>query len=139
LASPDEGDPETAAEFRKGIRRRFDALEHKRRAALAQLDAFRAEAAPDGPGDPALLEVIPQLGFRFAKLPDALKREIFDAFRLRVRYDGRDRGAQLQVTILAAVGPDLAQIGERAAAVAGAIDQPIRERPRQDSNLRPSA
>jgi site-specific DNA recombinase len=31
--SPDEndGDPETAAEFRKGIRRRFDALEHKRR------------------------------------------------------------------------------------------------------------
>ncbi|MFF3819284.1 hypothetical protein ACFYYD_22225 [Streptomyces bluensis] len=61
-----------------------------------------------------------------------LKREIFDAFRLRVRYDGRDRGVQLQVTILAAVAPDLAQIGERAAMAARAVDQPIRERPRQE-------
>ncbi|MER6015880.1 hypothetical protein [Streptomyces bluensis] len=61
-----------------------------------------------------------------------LKREIFDAFRLRVRYDGRDRGVQLQVTILAAVAPDLAQIGEQAAMAARAVDQPIRERPRQE-------
>jgi len=54
LASLDEndGDPEIAAEFRKGIRRRFDALEHKRRAALAQLESYRAEAAPDRLGDP---------------------------------------------------------------------------------------
>jgi hypothetical protein len=103
------------------------------------LESYRAEAAPDRLGDPGLLETSPQLGFRFAKLPDELKREIFEAFRLRVRYDGRDRGVQLQAIILAAVAPDLAQIGEGAAAVARGVDQPIRERPRQDSNLRPSA
>lgn len=120
------------------------------RRAIARVEPAEALAAPgdaadaavqeaDGRGDHRLLEAIPQLGFRFAKLPDALKREIFDGFQLRVRYDGRDRGVQLQVTILAAVAPDLAQIGERAAMAVWAVDQPIRERPRQDSNLRPSA
>ncbi|MDO0930215.1 recombinase family protein [Streptomyces sp. DG2A-72] len=139
LASPDAdgGDPETAAEFRKGIRKRFDALEHKRREVLAQLKQYREEAASsDGPGDVELIEAIPQLSFRFAQLPDALKREIFDAFQLRVRYDGRDHGVQLQATILGAVAPDLAQIGERAAAVARAVGQPIRERPRREPQSR---
>ncbi|MEX2972533.1 recombinase zinc beta ribbon domain-containing protein [Streptomyces sp. C184] len=126
LTSPDEddGDPETSAEFRRGIRKRFDALEQRRRATLAQLETYRAEAAPDDSGDRGLLEAIPQLGFRFAQLPDALKREIFDAFRLRVRYDGRDRGVQLQVTILAAIAPDLAQLGERASGPPGRATSP---------------
>ncbi|KPI04493.1 Recombinase [Actinobacteria bacterium OK074] len=141
LASPDgdDGDPETAAEFRRGIRKRFDAMEHERRAVLAQLETLRTETAPAGPGDLDLIEAIPQLSFRFAHLPDTLKREVFDAFRLRVRYDGRDRGVQLQATIMGAVAPELARIGERAGTAARAVDQPIGERPRQDSNLRPSA
>lgn len=135
----DDGDPETAAEFRKGVRKRFDATERQRREVLAKLEACRAETAPGGQGDPSLLEAIPQLRFRFAELPVTLQRELFDAFQLRVRYDGRDRGVQLQVTIFAAATPDLVRLVERAANAARAVDQPIEGRPRQDSNLRPSA
>lgn len=55
---------------------------------------------------------------------------------LRVRYDGRDRGVQLQATILATAAPDLVQIEERAAAVARSAGQPMRGRPGRDVEQR---
>ncbi|MDI5973708.1 recombinase family protein [Streptomyces sp. SL13] len=138
-ADEDGDDPQTAAEFRKGLRKRFDATEHERQDVLARIDAYREETVPDDAGDPSLLEAVPQLSVRFSRLPDALKREIFDAFRLRVHYDGRDRTVRLEVTVVAAVAAGLAKIATRAATAVGAADQPLWKCPRQDSNLRPSA
>jgi len=134
LAAPDEfGDPETGAEFRRGIRKRFDALESERRDALTQIERYRADSKPEsGPGDAALINAIPQLGLRFAQLPDNLKRDIFDAFQLRVRYDGRDRGTQLGATITADAVPDLVRVSGRAASIMGVVDQPIVGRPRRE-------
>ncbi|MFM9442125.1 hypothetical protein [Streptomyces acidiscabies] len=95
-------------------------MEFERRDALAQIERYRADSKSEsGPGDAALIDAIPQLGLRFAQLPDNLKRDIFDAFQLRVRYDGRDRGTRLQATITADAVPDLGRVGERAAAIGG--------------------
>nr|WP_240929473.1 recombinase family protein [Streptomyces coryli] len=134
-----DGDPATAAEFRRGIRRRYDALETQRRDALARLDEL--QPAPGGgqgaAGDAALLDALPQLSLRYRDLPTSIQRQIYDAFQLRVRYDCRNRGVEIQATIRAAVLDDLAAIARRAAETAGsdqAADQPLGERPRQGAS-----
>ncbi|WP_325051957.1 recombinase family protein [Streptomyces triticagri] len=134
-----DGDPETTAEFRRGIRKRFDALEQRRRAAQAKAEQIRSGSGERGAGDPDLLCAIPQLSISFAALSEGIRREIFDSYRLRVRYDGRDRGVRIEATITAAVAPDLAAVVERTGKTMSDADQPISVRPRQDSNLRPSA
>ncbi|MFC9909630.1 hypothetical protein [Streptomyces sp. NPDC059862] len=65
----DAGGPETTAEFARGSANGFDALEHQRRAAVAQLEQYRAETSSStGPGNIELIEALPQLTLRFGQL-----------------------------------------------------------------------
>ncbi|MCW2870544.1 MAG: Site-specific recombinase [Streptomyces oryziradicis] len=138
LDSDDDGDPETTAEFRRGIRKRYDDLERQRRQLLAKIAAADAEAG-ERSGDAELLDLIPQLPVRLAKMPETAQREIYDAFQLQLHYRGPNRQLQLQVTISAGLAENMGRVMGRAIAAAGGDDQPISACPRQDSNLRPSA
>ncbi|MGP3991924.1 hypothetical protein [Streptomyces sp. 3N207] len=139
-AEDDDGDPEFAAEFRKGIRKQFDRLERQRRDILARITEAETATQPPKAANTALLDTLPQLRTRLRDLPPAIQREIFDAFQLQIRYDHRDRSAEIQVTIAAALTDRLNGIAESAAAATEpGGNQPFSARPRQDSNLRPSA
>lgn len=137
----DDGDPATAAAFRKGVRDRFDRIERERRTVLDQL-ARHTESTPATPsGDPGLLAALPRLPTEFPRLPEGVRRELYAAFQLQVRYDPRDRGVKLRATVTPDLAARVTEIttptGDGAAP--GDVDQPIRKCPRQDSNLRPSA
>ena len=143
LDSDDEDedtDPQTAAEFRRGIRRRYDDLEKQRRAILAKITETETETQT---GSGELLELIPRLRVRLPDLPPEAQRQIYDAFQLQLHYRGADRRLQLQVTISAALAENIdritGQIAERIETDTQGSDQPFRACPRQDSNLRPSA
>ncbi|MGW7007307.1 recombinase family protein [Streptomyces sp. NPDC054933] len=125
----DDGDPQTTAEFRRGIRRRYDDLERQRRALLAKI--AETEAANQA-GDEELLDAIPQLSIRLGKLPEAAQREIYNAFQLQLHYRGPDRQLQLQVTISAALAENMGRITKQAVAAAHGVDQPFSECPRQE-------
>ncbi|MFE9335536.1 recombinase family protein [Streptomyces sp. NPDC007063] len=143
LAEEDGGDPEASRRFRRGIRERYDRLDQERRTLLAQ--AQQAAAPSCGPSlavGTELLNALPQLTPRFAELPEAVQREIYDAFRLEVRYHRPRREIHLQVTVSAATATDLARLTTQALVPGtgnATLDQPCFVRPRQDSNLRPSA
>ena len=143
LDSDDEDedtDSQTAAEFRRGIRRRYDDLEKQRRAILAKITEAETETQT---GSGELLELIPRLRVRLPDLPPEAQRQIYDAFQLQLHYRGADRRLQLQVTISAALAENIdritGQIAERIETDTQGSDQPFRACPRQDSNLRPSA
>ncbi|ARQ70613.1 hypothetical protein [Streptomyces marincola] len=89
-------------------------------------------------GDTALLDALPRLGACFSRLPVHVEREIYGAFRLRVRYDGRDRSLHLQVTISETLAADVADITAAAhpSAAPGAGNQPSWVRPRQEPKRR---
>ncbi|MFZ3557621.1 recombinase family protein [Streptomyces sp. BH055] len=144
------GDPETTRAFRQGIRSRYDRLGGERRTLAAELDSLQAaqtSASSGGRGreglsDPELINFLPVLTTRFAELPEAAQRKLYDAFRLEVRYNRNHREVGLTVTIPAAIAADLGELTRRTVMPppGGAHgDQPGFERPRQDSNLRPSA
>ncbi len=143
------GDPETTRAFRQGIRSRYDRLDAERRALTAELGTLlQAETSvPGGQGwerlsGPELINLLPVLTTRFAELPEAAQRKLYDAFRLEVRYNRLQREVWLTVTIPAAFAADLGELTRRTVIPSPGHahgDQPGFERPRQDSNLRPSA
>lgn len=65
MAEDDDGDPGSAAAFRKGIRSRFDDLARQRQPIVDQLTQHEAATASPAHGDPTLLEAIPELSLRF--------------------------------------------------------------------------
>ncbi|MEW2453244.1 recombinase family protein [Streptomyces albus] len=143
LAGEDDGDPETAAEFRKSIRKQFDRLERQRRDVAAKITeaetAATAASGADGADASGLLDMLPHLNTRMADLPSNVQCALYDAFHLQIHYDHRDRGAEIRVTVAAPLLGEITGIAERAAATSPGVDQPFSARPRQDSNLRPSA
>jgi site-specific DNA recombinase len=138
MTEDDGGDPLSAAAFRKGIRARFDKLDHERRAVLDQLTQQETTIGPAAGGDATLLDAVPELGLHFTELPEPVQREIYDALRLRVEYDNRDRGVKLQATIMPALIPRVAEITAAAAVTPGdhrdGVDHPFSARPRCGSD-----
>ncbi|WP_323809150.1 recombinase family protein [Kitasatospora acidiphila] len=156
-----DGDLELAARFRAGVRNSFkelDAAGQKLRAQPAEVVAERA--GDDTAQDLDVLRYIPLLRTRLPDVPEDLQRELYDAFRLVVRYDRRCREVTLQATIPARLAGEVAHLVEQVSSMCLAdpdgklaaeadqpepcshsapADQPSCERPRQDSNLRPSA
>ncbi|MCX5431581.1 recombinase family protein [Streptomyces sp. NBC_00257] len=147
LAGDEEGDPESSKAFRRGIRERYDRLDRERRTLHAELHEHQQRAAAGTPDqNAALITLLPQLGTRLSALPEEAQRQLYDAYRLEVRYTRPRREIQIQVTIPAATATDLADLTARTVtptvtplAARTGVDQPCLERPRQDSNLRPSA
>ncbi|WP_235093356.1 hypothetical protein [Streptomyces sp. A1-5] len=92
-----------------------------------------------------LIDLLPRLGTSIAALPEPDQRRLYDAFQLEVRYHRPRREIQLQATVPAATAGELSALTRQAIApLTGnregeGTDQPCFGRPRQDSNLRPSA
>lgn len=143
LAEDDDGDPDSSRAFRRGIRDRYDRLDRERRDLVAELHIHQQQAASGSPAqNAALIKLLPQLGPRLAELPEEHQRQLYDAYRLEVRYLRPRREIQLCVTIPAATATELAELTARTLTPLAArtgVDQPSFGRPRQDSNLRPSA
>lgn len=80
-------DTETERSFREAIRTEHAALERQRqdlRRRLAALDATATGGPPDD--DPSLLDALPRLNLRVADCPEAVQRQLYDAFGMEVRY-----------------------------------------------------
>ncbi|MFI9080771.1 recombinase family protein [Streptomyces sioyaensis] len=139
----DDGDPETSREFRRSIRERFDRHERKRRELLTQLHQHEQSGTGEEQQNADLIDLLPRLGTSLAKLPEAEQRRLYDAFQLEVHYLRPRREIQLQVTVPAATADELSRLTQQVVApltaAGGGTDQPCFGRPRQDSNLRPSA
>jgi hypothetical protein len=82
-----ESDTEAERCFREAIRSEHAAIERQRQDLRSQLaDPDPPPTAQRGPGDPALLEALPQLDLRLDSAPETIQRAIYDAFELRLRY-----------------------------------------------------
>ncbi|GIH99154.1 putative recombinase [Planobispora takensis] len=91
-------DSDGDAEFARRLRARFAELETDRRTRAEQL--AEAEANPPARDHrTGLLDMIPMLSARLADLPEDLRRELFAAFHLEVRYNDRTGVALLRITI----------------------------------------
>ncbi len=144
LSEDDEGDPATAREFRRGIRRRYDAAE-KSRIELSQEIATIGAADGIPTSDVAILDLLPQIGVDWDATPLELQRRLFDAFQLRITYRGPDRHLDIEVTVRAGLAKELSRVVDAVTAADSAgrcgagVSQPFTGCPQQDSNLRPSA
>jgi DNA invertase Pin-like site-specific DNA recombinase len=122
-------DPEGA--FAASVEERITELERERRAALEQLAALEAAEPTEG-RNVALLDALPlAAGLDLATLPDAVRRSLLDAFRLRVEYDRASNHVQLVVTLdddtldaVRSLGDVLPFPVDRAQERGGAVDGP---------------
>ena len=143
LAEPDEDDPETAKEFRRGIRKRYEAAEKRRRELLTEISKFDTPTE-QSTSDPDILGLLPQLGLSWGHIPIALQRQLFDAFQLRMTYHGPDRNLAIEATVRPGLAEELSKVVLAVTAKTDGehregLNQPFSECPQQDSNLRPSA
>jgi Phosphotransferase enzyme family len=87
--------------YRASIRDRFTDLTAK----IAHAEKERSEdrsAKVDGrTDDPALLDALPQLRLNLPTAPQQLQRALYEAFDLKIIYNGERREAKLRVTITA--------------------------------------
>ena len=139
----DAGDPETSREFRRSIRERFDRHERKRRELLTRLQQHEQSRSGTEEPNAGLIDLLPRLGVSLASLPEAEQRRLYDAFQLEVHYLRPRREIRLQVTVPAATAEELGRLARQVVTPLTVArtgeDQPCFGRPRQDSNLRPSA
>ncbi|MET9294310.1 recombinase family protein [Streptomyces sp. NPDC003077] len=140
----EDGDPDTSREYRRTLRERFDRHERKRRDLLTRLHHYENSITKgDKRPNTALIDLLPRLGTSIAHLPEAEQRRLYDAFQLEVHYLRPRREIRLQVTVHAATAQELSRLTQRVVApltpADNGSDQQCSKRPRQDSNLRPSA
>jgi DNA invertase Pin-like site-specific DNA recombinase len=93
------GDDQIDQQWRDQLRASFADLATQAKTAQARLDDISQQAATPGNGDTAILDHLPVLDVNVANLPDELQRELFDAFRLQIRYHQPTRRVTLRVTI----------------------------------------
>jgi site-specific DNA recombinase len=90
--------PADPADLLAGIRGL--ALE-EHRAKTGELAQLAAHQDQPGSPDPGLLAALPQLPLRLAGLPEHLRRSLYDAFQLQVRYHRPRHEVTIRVTIRA--------------------------------------
>jgi site-specific DNA recombinase len=92
-----DDDPQGAM-FRQ-IRQRMQQLEKERREKLEELEALRREQPDVSPGSPELLDELPVSDEQLVSAPEGLLRDLFDSFRLEVRYNKVSSWAKCRVAI----------------------------------------
>jgi site-specific DNA recombinase len=92
-----DDDPQGAM-FRQ-IRQRMQQLEKERREKLEELEALRREQPDVSPGSPELLDELPVSDEQLVSAPEGLLRDLFDSFRLEVRYNKVSGWAKCRVAI----------------------------------------
>jgi site-specific DNA recombinase len=98
-ADQSTGDDDTDQQWRAQLRAGFADLAHQRKLAQADLDALTGHTCQPGPGDPALLDLVPALEADVVRLPEHVQRELFDRFQLQIRFHHPTRRTTLRVTI----------------------------------------
>lgn len=121
--------------FRR-VRERLSELEQERLQKVAELQDFEAEDPEIEPGAIELIDELPVGEGIFGTAPDNVLRDLFQTFRLEVRFDKPSHLVNCRVTIdddsVSAIAEN---IGERSVFPGWCTDVG-RECPRQDSNLR---
>ena len=119
-----DDDPQGAM-FRQ-IRNRMQQLENERREKLEELEALRREQPDAVPGSPGLLDELPVTEEQLAPAPEIVLRDLFEAFRLEVRYNKVSSWATCRVAIneegiegLVAHSAELLQSGGRPPQLSG--------------------
>jgi hypothetical protein len=106
-----DDDPEGVL-FRR-VRERLSELEDERLLKFNELQALEAEQLETGPEAVELLDELPIGEGLFASAPDDVLRQLFQTFRLEVRFDKPSHRANCQVTIdegsVASLGSDSAE------------------------------
>lgn len=105
----DDIDPEQEKAFRAAIRGEHAILSKQRKALEAQLAALVTPAPHDGPGDPALLDALPQLALDLELFPETAQRRLYEAFGLEVRYNRHREELTLRVLITGEMLEELRQ------------------------------
>lgn len=78
---------------------RMDQLESERREKLEELEVLRCEQPDADPGSPGLLDELPVTEEQLVPAPEVVLRDLFEAFRLEVRYDKVSSWANCRVAI----------------------------------------
>jgi hypothetical protein len=98
--------------FRR-VRERLSELEHERLLKFKELQALEAEQLETGPEAVELLDELPIGEGIFTSAPADVLRQLFQTFRLEVRFDKPSHRANCQVTIdegsVASLGSDSAE------------------------------
>ncbi|MDQ3955828.1 MAG: hypothetical protein M3285_09795 [Actinomycetota bacterium] len=92
-----DDDPQGAM-FRQ-IRDRMQQLEDERRQKLEELEALRREQPDAVPGSPGLLDELPVTEDQLVPAPEIVLRDLFEAFRVEVRYNKVSSWATCRVAI----------------------------------------
>jgi hypothetical protein len=92
-------DPEEDRSFRDAIRTEHGALERRRQTLRGQLTNLGSRTTDHVPGDPALLDALPQLDLRVDLQPETLQRQLYESFGLELRYSRPREEIALRVMI----------------------------------------
>ncbi|MFC5830366.1 recombinase family protein [Nonomuraea insulae] len=93
------GDDEIDQDFRRRLQQRYAELGQARKARIAELAALEEEEQPDA--DQTLLDKLPRLRICLRSLSDDLRRRLFDAFHLEVRYRADTNEVSIKITVKA--------------------------------------
>ncbi len=129
---------EIADAWAERLRHRFAELEHERRTKNTALEALREQAARRQPNEPGLIEELPRLALQLTTAPDALQRDLYAAFGLKIMYDHNTKRATIHATLTTETLPAAAQA--TAALTAIARPEPAAEPPpaSNQTSTRPS-
>ncbi len=116
---------EMADAWAERLRRRFAELEQERRTKTGQLEKLREQAARQQPDDPDLIEQLPLLALKLTTAPDALQRDLYAAFGIKITYDHNTKHAIIAVTLTT----DTVNAAAQAATALAAPPEPAAEPP----------
>lgn len=133
LEDPDNDlDGDLRKAFRQRLHQRFAELTEQIRATQADLDNVSAQRPEEG-RDVELLDALPEVRANLNDTPEPLQRALYEAYRLKIRYNDERREAQLSVTITNDTLDSLTRTSQALAAT-GAGTSPSAVCPGRDSN-----
>jgi site-specific DNA recombinase len=98
------GDERIDAEWRTSLQKRFATISTERRdvaARITELGSMVKPLAAARVDKAALLEILPITGDDLTPLPEDVKRQLYDAFHLQIRYNRTHHRITIRVTISA--------------------------------------
>jgi hypothetical protein len=110
LAAAEGGQPLSAG---TDAATQFAELSRQRKLRQQELDTLTHHAPDPVQQDSALLDRLPLLGSALPHAPEELRRGLYEALQLQVRYNRVSNEVTLQVTVTAQAVPDISGIASR--------------------------
>jgi len=95
----DETSAEDLRELRAGIQRRFTELSKQITAKRAELEALPPVPSTSALDDLALIDELPTLAHKLDAVPEPIRRALFDAYNLQIRYHQPTRKLTIKVHV----------------------------------------